>query len=97
MLNFLKRKRQADDQAASADEPAISLAEQIGVTSGQVWQLLAENGEMNLNQLVKQADASRDSVMQAIGWLARENKINIVAQQKVRLISLIGDERARAA
>jgi hypothetical protein len=97
MLNFLKRKRQVENQAMGSDESAISLAEQIGVTSGQVWQLLAENGEMNLSQLVKQVDASRDSVMQAVGWLARESKISIAAKHKVRLISLVGDERSRAA
>jgi hypothetical protein len=51
--------------------------EQIGDTAGQVWHYLSENGPRSLTQLAKDIDAPRDVIMQAIGWLAREDKLSI--------------------
>jgi hypothetical protein len=50
---------------------------QIGETAGAVWRVLAENGPQSITRLIKEIDAPRDVVMQAIGWLAREHKIEI--------------------
>jgi hypothetical protein len=50
---------------------------QIGQTAGQVWHLLNEEGPLSFAKLVKQLDQNRDVVMQAVGWLAREEKVNI--------------------
>ncbi len=65
-----------------------SCAAQIGETAGVVWHKLAENGPMTLAQLAKQVDASRDMVMQAIGWLAREGKVEIEDNGRKRLVTL---------
>ena len=73
------------------------VTDQIGETAGQVWHELSENGAMSLAKLAKRLDAPRDLVMQAVGWLARENKIQIVEQKRVKTISLICDEQAKAA
>lgn len=73
------------------------VTDQIGETAGQVWHELSENGAKSLAKLAKQLDAPRDLVMQAVGWLARENKIQIVEQKRVKTISLICDEQAKAA
>lgn len=97
MIKFLKRKRNKPVQEVASDQPELSLTDQIGATAGQIWGILAENGETNLTQLVKKTDASRDLVMQALGWLARENKIQIAAQQRVRLVSLVSEDHCRAA
>jgi hypothetical protein len=51
--------------------------EQIGETAGVVWHLLNENGPLTVTKLVKEVDAPRDLVMQALGWLAREGKVSI--------------------
>lgn len=59
---------------ATAVEPTVS---QIGETAGAVWHLLAEQGPLSTAKIVKQLDMPRDLVMQAIGWLAREDKVNI--------------------
>ncbi len=61
----------------------------IGSTAGSVWQLLNANGPMKMSDLVKQVDCSRDAVMQAIGWLARENKITIAMKSRTRTVQLI--------
>ena len=50
---------------------------QIGETAGLVWQCIDQSGPLPISKLIKQVDAPRDGVMQAIGWLAREDKIDI--------------------
>ena len=68
---------------------AVSAVQQIGETAGQVWNLLDREGPLKVTQLVKQVDAPRDMVMQAVGWLAREEKITIDEQARARVVSLI--------
>jgi len=62
--------------------------EQIGETAGQVWNCLSENGPMSLTKLSKLVDAPRDIVMQSVGWLAREDKIEIEEKSRGRMIWL---------
>jgi len=67
--------------------PASFVAE-IGETAGEVWRMLAENGPMSMAKLVKGVDQSRDTVMLAIGWLAREEKVWIEEEKRSRVVSL---------
>ena len=68
---------------------ANSIVEKIGETAGEVWHLLNTSGPQKITQLVKAVDAPRDQVMQAVGWLAREEKIAIEEQSRSRVISLV--------
>jgi hypothetical protein len=61
---------------------------QIGETAGVIWKLLSENGSMSLAKLIKTVDEPRDTVMLAIGWLAREDKLIIEEEGRSRIISL---------
>lgn len=61
---------------------------QIGNIAGVVWHALDENGSMTAAKLVKQVGESRDLVMQAVGWLAREGKVQIEDSGRSRVISL---------
>ena len=67
---------------------ASSAVQQIGETAGQIWHLLDTEGPQKWSQLTKQVEAPRDAVMQAIGWLAREEKIVIEEQGRLRIVSL---------
>jgi hypothetical protein len=61
-----------------AKSPPISPAsplQQIGETAGAVWHALRKHGPLSLAKLVETVGANRDVVMQAIGWLAREDKL----------------------
>lgn len=49
----------------------------IGETAGAIWRALSDKGPLSTARLVKEVDAPRDVVMQALGWLAREDKIDI--------------------
>ena len=53
------------------------MIQSIGDTAGKVWDFLNEKGEANLSQLKKGVKADSNLILQAIGWLARENKLLI--------------------
>lgn len=63
--------------------------EQIGDAAGAVWHLLDSRGPLAMTELVKKVDAPRDVVMQAIGWLAREDKLTIDEERRKKIVSLI--------
>ena len=63
-------------------------AEHIGETAGEVWKILAKDGSLSMAKLVKAVGGPRDSVMQALGWLAREGKIWIEEEGRSRIVSL---------
>ena len=62
--------------------------EQIGEVAGAVWNCLNENGPRSLSQLVKDIDAPRDVIMQAVGWLAREDKLSIEEEGRSKVVAL---------
>ncbi len=65
-----------------------SCVERIGETAGAVWRVLAEDGPANVTNLVKATGQRRETVLEALGWLAREDKISIEEQGRSRIISL---------
>ncbi len=71
-----------------ADSSASSPIAQIGHTAGEVWRTLNEKGPMTLARLVKSIAQPRDNIMQAIGWLAREDKLIIEVNGRRRVIRL---------
>jgi hypothetical protein len=71
-----------------ATAPPVSRVAQIGETAGAVWTTLHEEGPLTMAKLVKAVGAPRDLVMQALGWLAREDKISIDEDGRSRVVSL---------
>ncbi len=62
--------------------------EQIGATAGAIWHLLAEEGPTSVTKLAKAVGQPRDTVMMALGWLAREDKISIAEEGRTRTVLL---------
>jgi len=60
----------------------------IGETAGVVWHALKDNGQVSLAKIVELSGKNRDLVMQAVGWLAREDKIEIAETKRGRFVSL---------
>jgi hypothetical protein len=71
-----------------ATASSISSPAEIGETAGVLWKVLSENGPLDLTKLIKAVGEPRDAVMQAIGWLAREDKLNIEENGRKRVFSL---------
>ena len=49
----------------------------IGETAGKVWQALNEKEALSVAQLKKAAGTDEKSLWLALGWLAREDKVDI--------------------
>ena len=47
----------------------------IGVNAGIIWNLLSDNEKWDVKKLKKASGLSEKEIYAAIGWLARENKI----------------------
>ena len=65
--------------------------ETIGVNAGTVWNALNEAEALGLKQLKKITKLKDKEVFAALGWLAREGKINIdvdPADEKECIVSL---------
>ncbi len=62
--------------------------QQIGETAGAIWRTLHENGPQSLAKIVERVGGNRDLVMQGLGWLAREGKLDIAETKRGRIISL---------
>ena len=65
-----------------------STVDQIGEVAGHIWHLLNQQGSLSLTRIVRDVDAPRDVIMQAIGWLAREEKIAIEEEARSKVVSL---------
>lgn len=65
--------------------------ESIGVVAGVVWEYLSEHEPVTLSKLSREIDAPRDLVMQAVGWLGREGKIQFHKGTRSKLISLVNE------
>lgn len=61
---------------------------QIGETAGTVWHALNNQGPLSMARLVKAVGTHRDLVMQAVGWLAREGKIELIETKRGRVVAL---------
>ena len=72
--------------AAPASPP--SCLHEIGETAGQVWQALNKHGAMSVAKLVERVGGNRDVVMQAVGWLAREGKLDIGETKRGKVLAL---------
>ncbi len=57
----------------------------LGDTAGKIWKYLEEKGEANLTQIKRGIKVDPNLILQAIGWLAREDKLRI--EKKARYIT----------
>ena len=58
----------------------------IGLNAGKVWRILNEKGELSMFDLCRELSLTFEDVALAIGWLAREDKIDFdIDEQHDRL------------
>lgn len=60
----------------------------IGHAAGDVWGLLSDQGPKSIAELKKAVNASPDVVVAAVGWLAREDKLEYISNGKSVKIGL---------
>ncbi len=60
----------------------------FGINAGIIWDLLNLKGPMLARDLAKAAALRTEDVHGALGWLAREDKINVQKKGRSRIYSL---------
>jgi len=63
---------------------------QVGETAGKVWHELSSAGPQTLAQLKKKFNGDSELLNLAVGWLARENKVDITPEKKTLRIQVRG-------
>jgi hypothetical protein len=59
----------------------------VGETAGRVWHYIKENGEKSITQL-KEVESNQLLLNLALGWLAREDKVNLEKKGNVVKVTL---------
>ena len=65
---------------------AMDMQQEIINAAGQIYNYLAEKGEVSMNKLKKDLDLNGNFAEMGLGWLKREDKIAYT--QKARSISI---------
>ena len=81
------KPKAAAKKSAATTKPAMC-DEAIGNTAGEVWHSLSTGGGQTLATLKKSVDASPELVLAAVGWLAREGKLDFVATGRTLKVAL---------
>lgn len=56
------------------------MKERIGATAGKLWEVLGAKGELALSQIAKAVEEKTEIVQAAVGWLAREDKVEFIVR-----------------
>lgn len=66
----------------------MEIIQQVGETAGKIWHTLLSDGPQTVAQLKKKVNGAGDLVNFALGWLAREDKVEIVQEKKTFRVQL---------
>lgn len=61
---------------------------QVGETAGKIWHLLNEEGPQTFPQLKKKLNGTGEILGFALGWLAREDKVDITQDKRILTVAL---------
>jgi len=64
------------------------LKNDIGVNSGEIWRLLLDKGALSIRQIREFTGYRERMIILALGWLAREDKINFLDKHETIYIEL---------
>nr|WP_302831690.1 winged helix-turn-helix domain-containing protein [uncultured Bacteroides sp.] len=62
--------------------------DEIGLNAGKVWQLLSDNAKWSYGTLKRKSGLKDKELGAAIGWLAREDKIELYQEDDELYVSL---------
>ena len=68
------------------------MKEKIIEAAGKAWRFLGQNGQTNVSQLAKSLKEKEEVIFQALGWLAREDKIEYTVKNRRTFVSLVERE-----
>ena len=68
------------------------MKEKVIEIAGKTWRYLGQNGETNVSKLGKALQEKDTVVLQALGWLAREDKISYSTKNRRTFVALVEQE-----
>jgi len=66
----------------------LEMNEHVGSTAGKIWHMLNDHGPQTMAQLKKKLNGTGELVGFALGWLAREDKVDISQDKKSFKVAL---------
>jgi hypothetical protein len=84
-------KKPASKAASNGDASTAANVlghEQIGFVAGDVWVYLSDNGQSSLATLKKAMNTTPELLCAAVGWLAREDKLDFEISGKTVKVAL---------
>jgi predicted RNA-binding protein (virulence factor B family) len=60
----------------------------IGEAAGKLWGFLEKHGPSSPSKIERESGISKTDLQRAIGWLAKEDKINIEVNGRMETLSL---------
>jgi hypothetical protein len=64
------------------------MADSIGEVAGKIWTYLSENGASSVNKITVETGENKNDIQRAIGWLLKEDKLNIEMVGRAETLSL---------
>ena len=68
------------------------MKEKVIEAAGKTWRFLGQNGQTNVSQLAKSLKEKDEVILQALGWLAREDKIDYTVKNRCTFVSFVEKE-----
>jgi len=68
------------------------MKEKVIEAAGKTWRFLGQNGQTSVSQLPKVLKEKDEVVLQALGWLAREDKIDYTVKNRRTFVALVESE-----
>jgi Winged helix-turn-helix domain (DUF2582) len=66
----------------------MSAITEIGVAAGKLWQYLEKNGPSSVTKATTDTELGKNEIQRAIGWLAKEDKLQVELKGRIETISL---------
>jgi hypothetical protein len=81
-VGWLARENKISREGNVLKLDATNLTEPIGSAAGKIWDLLHSEGEVELSLVSKLINVDNNETFSALGWLAREDKIQFKKADK---------------
>ncbi len=81
VVEVKKEKPVEIKKEAAPVERGLIVHEEIGYTAGKIWHALQDK-ELSLSKLKTATKAQPNLLMMGLGWLAREDKVNMTREKR---------------
>ena len=85
-IGWLARENKIKKTGISYRLGETNLTQKIGTNAGKIWKFLDTQKEANISIIMRQTNLNEKETHSALGWLARENKIDVYIGKNNQLV-----------